>query len=73
MSENQGAESSDVGMIARLVMQSFYRRAAGRPERLPWHRESPSQILLSAVRARNGGRALDVGCGAGQLVVKTGC
>jgi hypothetical protein len=31
--------------IAKSVMQSFYRKAEGKPERLPWHRESPSRVL----------------------------
>ncbi|HYK05470.1 MAG TPA: class I SAM-dependent methyltransferase [Thermoanaerobaculia bacterium] len=52
--------------IARMVMRNFYRRAAGDPKRLPWHRDTPPDILAEAVAARNGrGRALDVGCGAG--------
>jgi SAM-dependent methyltransferase len=52
--------------IAKTVMRNFYRRAAGDPKRLPWHRDTPPEILASAVAARNGrGRALDVGCGAG--------
>jgi hypothetical protein len=37
--------------IAKSVMQSFYRKAEGKPERLPWHRESPSPVLVSAVTA----------------------
>ena len=56
--------------IAKSVMQSFYRKAEGKPERLPWHRESPSRALVSAVAACPGsGRALDVGCGAGVLTL----
>jgi SAM-dependent methyltransferase len=52
--------------MAKMVMQRFYRRAEGHPERLPWHREEPGRLLNSAVKARGGrGRALDVGCGAG--------
>ena len=35
--------------IAKSVMRSFYRKAEGKPERLPWHRESPSRVLVSAV------------------------
>lgn len=47
-------------------MQRFYRRAEGHPERLPWHQETPPDILGRAVAARGAkGRALDVGCGAG--------
>ena len=37
--------------IAKSVMQSFYRKAEGKPERLPCHRESPSRVLVSAVAA----------------------
>ena len=56
--------------IAKSVMQSFYRKAEGKPERLPWHRESPSCVLASAVAAcPRPGRALDVGCGAGVLTL----
>jgi SAM-dependent methyltransferase len=56
--------------IAKGVMQSFYRKAEGRPERLPWHRESPSPVLDSAVAAcTRPARALDLGCGAGVLTL----
>ena len=56
--------------IAKGVMQSFYRRAEGRAERLPWHRESPSHVLESAVAAcTRPARALDLGCGAGVLTL----
>ena len=56
--------------IAKAVMQSFYRRAEGRPERLPWHRESPSRVLASAVATcTRPARALDLGCGAGVLTL----
>lgn len=51
-------------------MRKFYRKAEGRPERLPWHQEAPPEILKTAVAARGGrGRALDVGCGAGVFSV----
>ncbi|HVE71188.1 MAG TPA: methyltransferase domain-containing protein, partial [Thermoanaerobaculia bacterium] len=55
--------------LAKLVMRKFYRKAEGRPERLPWHQEDPPKILLSVVANRRGGRALDVGCGAGVFSV----
>jgi SAM-dependent methyltransferase len=56
--------------ISRMVMRKFYRQAEGRPERLPWHRETPEQILVDAVAARGArGRALDAGCGAGVFSV----
>jgi SAM-dependent methyltransferase len=56
--------------LARLVMQKFYRQAAGDPTRLPWHQERPGGMLAAAVAARGGrGRALDVGCGAGVFSV----
>lgn len=52
--------------IAKKVMENFYRQAEGRPERLPWHQNTPPDVLVAAVQARpGGGRALDVGCGAG--------
>ena len=52
--------------MIRNVMQRFYRKAEGRPERLPWHQETPPEILRRALAARGSkGRALDVGCGAG--------
>jgi cyclopropane fatty-acyl-phospholipid synthase-like methyltransferase len=58
-----------MSMIER-VMQNFYRKAEGRPEKLPWHQEEPAEILRKTVRARGGrGRALDVGCGAGVFSV----
>jgi SAM-dependent methyltransferase len=56
--------------VAAKVMSTFYRKAEGRPERLPWHRDQPSRLLSAAVVARGGnGRALDVGCGAGVFTV----
>ena len=52
--------------IAKIVMERFYRQAAGDPKCLPWHRDTPSKTLRSVVGACKGrGRALDVGCGAG--------
>lgn len=52
--------------MVRVVMQKFYRKAEGHPERLPWHQETPPDLLKRVVGARGGtGRALDVGCGAG--------
>ncbi len=60
--------STIAGVMGRRVMGRFYERAQGRPERLPWHRETPEPILAAAVSARGGrGRALDLGCGAGQF------
>jgi SAM-dependent methyltransferase len=52
--------------IAKIVMERFYRQAAGDPKCLPWYRDTPSKTLMSVVGACKGrGRALDVGCGAG--------
>src|SRR5262245_52142414 len=66
---SRSAEGGHVN-IARAVMQSFYRKAEGRAERLPWHRESPSHVLESAVTAcTRPARALDLGCGAGVLTL----
>lgn len=56
--------------MAKMVMRKFYRKADGHPERLPWHRETPEEILADTVRDLGGrGRALDAGCGAGVLSV----
>jgi SAM-dependent methyltransferase len=56
--------------ISMRVLQSFYRKAEGRAERLPWHRERPSHVLDSAVAAcTRPARALDLGCGAGVLTL----
>ena len=56
--------------ISKMVMAKFYRKAEGHPERLPWHQETPPPILESAIAGRpRGGRALDVGCGAGVFSV----
>jgi SAM-dependent methyltransferase len=56
--------------MAERVMRRFYRHARGAPERLPWHREEPAEVLVSAVKAQDRpGRALDVGCGAGVFSV----
>jgi SAM-dependent methyltransferase len=58
-----------MSVMAKLVMGRFYRAAQGSAERLPWHREDPSPLLVAAVKARGRhsppARALDVGCGAG--------
>src|SRR5262245_23546854 len=62
----------DEGMstMAEKVMKRFYRQAEGQADRLPWHRDSPGRMLVSAVAARHGrGRALDLGCGAGVFTV----
>src|SRR5262245_51614482 len=54
----------------KIVMRKFYRNARGTPERLPWHRDSPSRALVAAVEASDGSiRALDVGCGAGMFSI----
>ena len=56
--------------IAKMVMARFYRQAAGNAKRLPWHRDTPSKVLILAVDAcKARGRALDVGCGAGVFSV----
>ena len=52
-------------MLAKKVMGKFYRDAAGDPSKLPWHQESPGELLAAAVEHQKGGRALDLGCGAG--------
>jgi hypothetical protein len=57
--------------IAKSVVHSFCHKAEGQPERLPWHRESPSRVLVSAVaacarRARSRPR---VRCGRAHAVV----
>lgn len=55
-----------MGVMNKIVMQKFYRKAEGCPERLPWHLEEPSKLLVAAVEAHDSaGHALDVGCGAG--------
>ncbi len=57
--------------MAKFVMQRFYQQASGRPEKLPWHREEADQMLAAAAQGQDGkrGRALDVGCGAGEFSV----
>jgi SAM-dependent methyltransferase len=56
-------------MIAKRVMAAMYAKATS-PGDLPWHREEPPRLLVDAVRSRpRGGRALDVGCGAGTFSV----
>ena len=59
-----------MSVMSKMVMQKFYRKADGHPERLPWHQDAPPPILTAAVAARHDrGRALDVGCGAGVFTV----
>ena len=57
-----------MSMIQTMVMRNFYHKAAGDPQRLPWHSEQPPRLLSQAMEERHGhGRALDVGCGSGVL------
>jgi SAM-dependent methyltransferase len=56
-------------MLEKKVMTSMYERASSAAD-LPWHQAEPPQLLVDAVRSRpRGGRALDVGCGAGTFSV----
>jgi SAM-dependent methyltransferase len=52
-----------------MFFERVYRRSAS-PERLPWHRDHPPNLLerVIARRARKG-RALDIGCGSGTFSV----
>lgn len=52
-------------MFDAMVMRKMYRSAEGDPTQLPWHQTEPPRLLRAAVDAKRGGRALDVGCGAG--------
>jgi len=59
-----------MNLIQRKVLDKFYARAAGAPERLPWHRATPDQLLTQVVESGSRrGRALDVGCGSGVFSV----
>jgi len=56
-------------MLAKKVMTSMYAKATS-PADLPWHQAEPPQIVVDAVKSRPaGGRALDIGCGAGTFSV----
>jgi SAM-dependent methyltransferase len=56
-------------MKAAREMKLVYDRAE-RPEDLPWHSEDPPELLDAALAEHpDGGRALDVGCGAGVFSV----
>ncbi len=56
-------------MLEKKVMTSMYERATTAAD-LPWHQAEPPRLLVEAVRSRpGGGRALDVGCGAGTFSV----
>jgi SAM-dependent methyltransferase len=66
MSESSGG----MGRVQRLVLRKFYANADGAPERLPWFRAEPEANLVAALESRGRpGRALDVGCGAGNFCV----
>lgn len=53
----------------RSPFLDIYESAKG-PKDLPWHREEPWTILRKVVEADNDpGRALDLGCGAGEFAV----
>lgn len=51
-------------MFERRVMQMFYDRASSFEE-LPWHADEATTAMRDVVAKRKSGRALDVGCGAG--------
>lgn len=52
-------------MFEKRVMEIMYQKAKS-PEDLPWHREEPANLLAACVGLRKkGGKALDLGCGAG--------
>lgn len=66
MAESTGG----MGLVQRLVLRKFYAKAGGAPERLPWYRAEPEANLVAALEGRERpGRALDVGCGAGNFCV----
>ena len=50
----------------RAYLAHLYRRAE-RPEQLPWHSETPPELLCKATDGvdKSPGRALDIGCGSG--------
>ena len=51
--------------IQRAYLAHLYRRAQ-LPEQLPWHSETPPELLCKATDAdASPGRALDIGCGSG--------
>ncbi len=49
------------------VLDRFYAEAEGDPKRLPWYRSEPDALLARIASGRTRGRALDVGCGGGEL------
>jgi SAM-dependent methyltransferase len=54
-----------IAQIQRAYLAHLYRQAE-RAEQLPWHSETPPELLCRAVEAHPApGRALDVGCGSG--------
>jgi len=56
-------------MFAKKIMASMYGKAR-RAEDLPWHHPVPPRLLTEAAQHRpSGGRALDVGCGAGTFAI----
>jgi SAM-dependent methyltransferase len=56
-------------MLAKKIMTAMYAKAT-RAEDLPWHQAEPPKLLADAVESRPaGGRALDVGCGAGTFAI----
>ncbi len=59
--------------LGEWLMRRVYRRAGGDPRRVVWDDPAPSSLLVDAVEAVEarapGGRALDLGCGAGGVAV----
>ena len=49
-------------------MERVYRKAK-KPSDLLWHSNEPSAFLTEAMKLRKGGKALDLGCGAGVFSV----
>jgi cyclopropane fatty-acyl-phospholipid synthase-like methyltransferase len=53
--------------LRQKIFAGMYRRVET-PELLPWHRDAPA-LLRAAAERRDGGRALDIGCGTGAHAV----
>lgn len=61
--------SVKIAQLQRAYLAHVYRRAE-RPEQLPWHSETPPELLCKATAAdASPGRALDIGCGSGVFTV----
>ncbi len=56
-----------MSLMQRAGIDHFYAVAGDDPAKLPWRRAEPDALLARVASGRAPGRALDVGCGSGEM------